>query len=218
MRVILLIMANAVDKMVTSCLVMSHDGKKEQISIQNRYLSFTVIVDMLKEDNLNGLHRQTQKDSRFTHEVINKPEFKDALCKLKDTIRHWKDKQEAEMDSMVGALNTTDTHLCSSYHTVANHLMADEINFGRIGSMFFFTYVLSKRLHRQGRQREIESVVDWLAVFLDEKITPWLLRNHNGQWVCLLGSDREVPCQSYGMSLNCSIYCLLGKGFISSRL
>lgn len=157
----------------------------EVINLQNKYLSFTVIRDMLKEDNL---HYQ-QPDSRFTHEVINKlglnkPELKDALNTLKETIRFWKVKQEADMDLLVGSLNTTDMQLWASYHSVAQHLMSEDcIGFGRIGSLFFFTYILSKHLHREGR--EINSAIECLASFLDDKITPWLIKNHSGRWVCM---------------------------------
>lgn len=155
-----------------------------RLSTQNAYLATTIIREMLKAENMNGLHHRTH-DSRFTHEVINEPGFKEAVNTILKCCRYLKEKQEADTEKLVATLDITDTQLCANYRCVAEHLMAEEVRFGRIGSLFFFTYVLCKRLHARGRQREIESVMDWLTIFLDEKIAPWLIQHHGGKWVSL---------------------------------
>lgn len=155
-----------------------------RLETQNAYLAFTVVRGMLKADNLNGFHRQP--DSRFTHEVINEPGFKEAVITLEKSCHYLKETKAAEMERLVATLDITDSQLCTNYQRVADHLMAEDVRFGRIGSLFFFTYILCKRLHLEGRQREIESVVDWLTLFLTDKITPWLMKNYSGKWVSVV--------------------------------
>ena len=180
-------MATAVE--VPNVLLMSDPSPscdqpslQSRVKIQNAYLACTIIRDMLKSENMNGLHR-LHDSRRFTHEVINEPGFKEAVATLDKCCRYLKEKKESEMEVLVSTLDITDTQLCTNYQKIADHLMADDIKFGRVGSLFFFTFVLCKRLHIEGRQREIESVVDWLARFLDDKIAPWLIQNHGGKWV-----------------------------------
>ena len=153
----------------------------ERLKMQNRYLAITNTKNMLRAANLNGLQRHP--DSRFTHEVINEAGFKEAVATLEKSCIMLKDAKEDEFGTLVATLDITDSQLYANYQRVSQHLMADEIRFGRIASLFFFTYVLSKRLHKEGRQREIKSVMDWLTAFLDDTIAPWLIQNHGGNWV-----------------------------------
>lgn len=178
-------MANAVDLgskllMCSGSPSLSKEEMKKILKVQNRFLSWNVIVDMLKEDNLNGLHRQP--DSSFTHEVINQPGFKDAVETVTKTVRYLRETRKDEFEGLVGTLDISDSQLYSNYRRVQEHLMT-EVKFGRIGTLFFFVYVLSKRLHKESRQREIESVIQWLNEFLDDTVAPWLVEHHNGDWV-----------------------------------
>ena len=157
-----------------------------KLKMQNSYLSYTVTKKLLSEENLNGLHRQ---ENRFTHEVINEPGFKGAVETLEKSCRYLKKEKLGEMDRLVGTMNITDSQLCTNFQRVSEHLMQEDIRFGRIGSLFFFTFVLSRRLYSEGRQKEVDSVIDWLAIFLDERISPWLMKNHQGQWVSGLVFD-----------------------------
>lgn len=152
----------------------------DRLRIQNSYLSYHITVTMLKADNLNGLHRHGQ---RFTHEVINEPGFKEAVATLEKACQRLKENRETEMESLVSTMDITDSQLCINYQAVARHLMQEDVRFGRICSFFYFTFVLCKRLHLRGRQREIESVIDWQARYLNEVVSPWLIQNHGGLWV-----------------------------------
>ena len=162
---------------------------EEKINIQNAYLAFTVVRNMLKKDNLNGLHRCQLAGSskQFTHEYINEASFKDALDTLEKVCRHLS-ARENEIESLVDTLDTSDSQLYKNYQCIAQHLLvlSSEVRFGRIGSLFFFTYLLCKRLHKDNRSKEVESVIDWLALFLNENVTPWLIQKHHGQWVCIV--------------------------------
>ena len=205
-------MAAAVERVVPAGLLVapplnSRGGKtlEEKINVQNIYLAYYVVRDMLKEDNLNGLsHSRLLGEGQWRHEYINEAGFKEALQTLKDICRHFKATKACEMESLVGTLDITDTQLYTNYLQVAQHLLvlSSEVRFGRIGSLFFFTYLLCKRLHRDSRLREVDSVIDWLAQFLNENITPWLIQKHGGKWVCTVTlslswvTDDSLSCGS----------------------
>ena len=159
-------------------LVSPNDqAQLKKLKMQNAFLSYKVLKVMLSADNL---HRQ---ENRFTHEVINEPGFQGAVETLEKSCHCLKREKLDEMDNLVGTLDISDAHLYTSFLSVSKHLMQDDIRFGRIGSLFFFTYVLCRRLYSEGRQKEVDSVIDWLAAFLDDKIAPWLVKNHHGSWV-----------------------------------
>ena len=199
----IVLMARAVQE-VPNVLIMAEPmaaGDTEDIlRIQNGYLAFNITKSMLRAANLNGLQREPE--SRFTHEVINEPGFKDAVATIEKACLMLRDSKEDEMGSLVSTMDITDSQLCANFKKVSDHLMAEEIRFGRIVSLFFFTYVLAKRLHLEGRQREVKSTVEWLRDFLDEKISPWLMRHHGGKWVsssCKLLITSQ--CTNTGFSL-----------------
>ena len=159
---------------------------------QNAYLACTVTKKMLNAEGLNGLH---YKEGRFTHEVINESGFKGAVETLEKSCMYLRNEKQLEMERLVSTLDITDSQLCSNFQRVSEHLMQDDVRFGRIGSLFFFTFVLCKRLHQEGRQREVDSVIDWLASFLNEKVAPWLIKNHRGEWVSLDVVNIVLSCR-----------------------
>lgn len=156
-----------------------------RLKVQNAHLAFNIVRNLLKDKNMNGFHR-TNRHYEMIFELVNEPGFKEAVATIEKATRYLVDNKEGEMEMLVGTLDITDSQLYTNFQHVANHLLAEDVRFGRISSLFFFTYMLSKRLHLAGRQKEIESVIDWLAVFLNEAISPWLIKNHGGEWVSIL--------------------------------
>ncbi len=161
---------------------------------QNAYLSYAVTKKMLSAEGLNGLHRQ---ENRFTHEVINESGFKGTVDTLERSCMYLRKERMGEMERLVGTLDITDSQVCTNFQRVSEHLMQDDIRFGRIGSLFFFTFVLCKRLYTEGRQKEVDSVIDWLAGFLNERISPWLIKKHAGQWVSEMCTFFDVVKSPY---------------------
>lgn len=181
-------MATAVEQMMPSgYLVITDPSVSDQnlppkLKTQNHYLSFFVIKNMLKADNLNGIHCRLST-SLFTHEVIVESGVKDAEVTIENACTRLKPIAQEEMETLLHTLDISDANLCNNYQRVARLLMTENIGFGRIVMLFFFTYVLCKRLHKECRPRQIESVVDWLAEFLSDTVSPWLVNHHHGQWV-----------------------------------
>ena len=155
-----------------------------KLKLQNAYLAFFFIRDMLKSDGVQELHCRLNT-TLFTHEVVVESGVRDVLATIEKACTHLKPIAEEEMESLLDTFDMTDTHLCSNYQRVSKLLMTEKINFGRIVSLFFFTYVLCKRLHNDCRSRVMESVVEWLTEFLCDTVNPWLLDHHQGKWVSL---------------------------------
>ncbi len=106
-----------------SVLIMSdptllHD-QEAKLRIQNQYLAFNITKNLLKAANLNGLQRP---ESRFTHEVINDPGFKDAMSTLEKTCLALRECREDEMGGLVSTLDITDAQLCANYKRVSNSI------------------------------------------------------------------------------------------------
>ena len=181
-------MATAVEQMMPGGYLVITDPKvtdqnlARKLKIQNHYLSFHVIKNMLKADDLNGINCRLG-NGLFTHEVIVESGVKDSEVTIENACIRLKPVAEEEMVTLLLTLDVSDTNLCNNYRRVARLLMTENIGFGKIVMLFFFTYVLCKRLHIECRLRLIESVVDWLAEFLSDTISPWLVDHHNGQWV-----------------------------------
>ncbi len=123
-----------------------------------------------------------------------------------------RETKDDEMSGLVGTLDITDSQLCSNYHSVSEYIMAEEIRFGRIASLFFFTYALSKCLHGEGRQKETQSLVDWLTAFLNERIAPWLVQNHQGDWAAFLPGPTPIPSKTAGSGMGWITMAVLGVG------
>ena len=147
-----------------------------KLQIQNAYLAHTITCNLLRSD-----HFQTPHSKHLAHEAISEPGFKEAVITLEEACRYMKESYEAEMVTFMSQLDISD-QICLTFQQVVNSVVDKEIKFGRIASLFFFTYLLCKRLYLEGKQGNIEEVVDCLSRFLDERMSPWLFEKHNGRW------------------------------------
>ena len=183
-------MAAAVEQvMPSSCFLVADPSLSDldlarNLKIQNTYLAYYVLRNMLKSDNVQGIYcpRYT---NLFTHEVVVESGVREVEATIERACINLKPIAKEEMESLLDTFDIRDTHLCNNYQRVARLLMTEKINFGRIVMLFFFTYVLCKRLHNDCRSRVMESVVEWLAEFLCDTVNPWLLDHHQGKWVSL---------------------------------
>ena len=153
----------------------------ERLRVQNTYISTTVIRNLLNADGLNGI-RWRHNPALFTHEAIVESGVRDVCTALENGCYRLRTVDAEEMDALIGNLDLSDANLYETYQTVAR-MLTDNITFGRIYTLFLFTYLLCKRLHQENRQSLIESVVEWQVEFLNDNVNPWLERNHGGQWV-----------------------------------
>jgi len=159
---------------------------EELLRVQNRYIVTSVIRQQLGEDGVTWLGGHGRSPSLFTHEAIAERRIPDVVDTITGGCAALRRVATEEMDALIQTLDLSDTHINDSYMRVLKNMTDSGMNFGRIVSVFFFSYVLCKRLHKDGRHRLIESVVEWLMEYLNESINPWLESNHNGEWVSRL--------------------------------
>ena len=58
--------------------------------------------------------------------------------------------------------------------------MVDDIKWGKIAVLLFFTSVLAKRLYEENKTPLIDSIIGWQTTFLHD-FTQWILEH--GGWV-----------------------------------
>ena len=184
-----------------------------KLQIQNAYLAHTVVCNLLRSD-----HLQTPHGKHFAHEVISEPGFKDSVTTLEEACCYMKESCEAEVVTFVSQLDTSDPQICQTFQQVVNSLMDKEIKFGRIASLFFFTYLLCKRLYLEGKQGNIEHVVNCLSRFLDERVSPWLVEKHNGRWEAIKDALLKVSAPDAGEVPALRWISLAALGFIIGNL
>ena len=150
------------------------------LKLQNNYLAFGVMKNLLGDRASRFL--QQEQPPRYEATSTNAG-VKEASATIEKACLALRESKGDEMDALVSTLSTGDSQLWTSYHQVCDRLMAENINFGRIITLFFFTYTLSNQLLQNGSTEKMKSVVCWLEQYLNDKITPWLLEEHGGNWV-----------------------------------
>ena len=153
--------------------------------IQTAYLSYEVTFFILKEAGIrmNG-YASGGRPPPTPSQALNEPSFVEAYEALKKGCMGLKERHEADMTGMVGALGISDSELCGSFHEVCSTIIEEDINWGRITSLFTFTGYLAIRLFREGKSNLIYSLIRWETGFISERILPWV--QQHGGWVSFL--------------------------------
>ena len=81
---------------------------------------------------------------------------------------------------LVQTMDITDGQLHSEFVKAAGQVV-DEIRWGRIASLFFLTSLLAERLIKEEQGSKVESLVMWLAQFLNTHVSSWI--EQRGGWV-----------------------------------
>ncbi len=77
-------------------------------------------------------------------------------------------------------LDISHQQLYAEYQDSCSRLMVDDIKWGKIAVLLFFTSVLAKRLYEENKTPLIDSIVGWQTTFL-HNFTQWILEH--GGWV-----------------------------------
>ena len=81
---------------------------------------------------------------------------------------------------LVLTLDTSDGQLHTEFLKAAGQVV-DEIRWGRIASLFFLTSLLAERLMNENQGAKVDALVQWLAQFLNDHVSYWVLQR--GGWV-----------------------------------
>ena len=85
-----------------------------------------------------------------------------------------------EIEGRVKTLDISHQQLYAEYQDSCSRLMVDDIKWGKIAVLLFFTSVLAKRLYEENKTPLIYSIVGWQTTFLHD-FTQWILEH--GGWV-----------------------------------
>lgn len=181
-------------KLPIATFAMAHPSELSQVKRQNQLISYHMVYYLLKEDSirLNGYSNGNGHSNHMKTLMVNDKGFKDAISTLETSCIDLKVKHLRELEELVKELDISDSKLYSDYRESCDRLMDDDVRWGRITVLFFFTSILAKRLYTEGKTNKIQSLVGWQTQFLDDVAAQWILEH--GGWVSMCCDWRTVSC------------------------
>lgn len=121
----------------------------------------------------------------------NCPPLEDGPTKLKLTMQmlatEFETSYRNEFDDMANQLNVTPHTAYATFRGIVNELFSDGINWGRIVALFAFGGILSTQCIQRDYPNLVDSVVDWMSMYIMEYVHPWI--SMNGGWVSKTDGD-----------------------------
>ena len=156
------------------------------------FLSHHMVYYLLKEEGilLNGFRNGAPNRP---NRLLNDEGFATAVVTIEKGCAAMKRRHSEEITELVRTLEISDARLHQNFLKAVHALMTDDIRWGRVVALFYFTSVLAERLYREGSAARIESLVGWLGLFLNETVVPWVSQQR-GDWVSGIMS---VCCNVY---------------------
>ena len=120
------------------------------------------------------------------HQWTNCPTVTDAPKNLRMLMRERVDEFEEryaeQFKGLTDSLNINQENAFDTFHSVADEVFSNGISWGRIISLFSFGCSMAKQLAScMGCDGVIDSVVDWIAKYVDTNLRPWIMQH--GGWV-----------------------------------
>lgn len=152
------------------------------LTVENAYLARHLVRRALTRSNIhvNGHLKQQTITSAQIRAIVEDQDFQKAVAALEKANDVFMDKHKNGVMSLVQTVDITDGQLHSEFVKAAGQVV-DEIRWGRIASLFFLTSLLAERLINEGQGSKVESLVIWLAQFLDSHVSSWI--EQRGGWV-----------------------------------
>ena len=202
-----------------------------EAELRTAFLCYEITYFLLKEAGIrmNG-YSGGDSPQPPSHACLTEPDFSRAYGKLKEGCMDLKARHEADMVSMVKELDISHSGLYETFQKVCSTIVKEEINWGRITSLFTFTGYLAMRLYNEGQREQIDSLIVWEARFVSERVLPWVQRH--GGWVSFLAfrvlgvfpNRRSKPvylslyhclhachCEAYGACTVASVAFFVGR-------
>lgn len=185
---------------------MSHPSSKlNLVNHQSRELSQHIVYYLLKADHivLNG-HRTGNGHTVSMRNLITKDKgFQDAISTLETCCKDLKARHEREIEAQVDTLDISDNGLYREYQESCHQLMDEDVRWGRLTVLLFFTSVLAKRLYKEGKTSKIESLVGWQTSFLNDVAAQWILEHGGWVRVCVCVYVCVRVCVGGGYCMDC---------------
>lgn len=181
-----------VDLTTVAMSVLHEPREATRVQEKSAFLAHHMVYYMLNDAGiaLNGFRDSAH---RRPHVLLSEESFKTAVDTLEKTCKYMKRKHSDEISGLVRTLDISDAYLHQNFQKAAKMLMNDDIRWGRVASLFFFTSVLAERLYREGNASKIESLIGWLTVFLNDTVVPWVSQQR-GDWVSVTTVLLSISC------------------------
>ena len=154
----------------------------DALTVENAYLAHHLVRRALSKNgvHINGHLKQQRISSEKIRAILEDKDFKRAVSALETANDVFMDKHKDGVMNLVQTMDITDGQLHSEFVKAAGQVV-DEIRWGRIASLFFLTSLLAERLISEGQGSKVESLVKWLALFLNTHVSSWI--EQRGGWV-----------------------------------
>ena len=157
----------------------------DDVKTQTEHLVFCMVVEFLQREDItvNGF----VKRSRDAYTLMQKDpccctkEFATARSNLLSACKVMREKNGHELVEMCNKLDISDEQLHSTVRILMSTIWEEPMNWGRLVSLFVVIGVLCTRLHREGHENKIESVLGWFKAYLRDNADPWI--RERGGWV-----------------------------------
>lgn len=122
-----------------------------------------------------------------------------------------------QFDEMINQLHVTLETAHQTFTTIVGEIFSDGVNWGRIVAMFGFGGKFAVRCMQQSIPQLVNSVVDWIANYVDSNLKQWIASN--GGWGGFLeffegGPESRSRDQWPSLKTICS-YAAAGLGILT---
>lgn len=160
--------------------IMTLSNNLEMNQYSSRYLVVDFVNDRLRK---NGLQWE------------NCPSLEVPPSQVQLTLRtigdEFQERFRTQFDDMVDQLHITEATAYPTFQRVVQELFIDgNINWGRVVALFGFGGALSVECVQNGMPQLVDSIVDWVSVYLCDNLEPWI--TSNGGWVGTCTSTQLV--------------------------
>lgn len=108
---------------------------------------------------------------------------------LRDSADEFEQLFTQAFSDLSSQLEITPDTAYHSFKSVMDEVFKDGVNWGRIVGLFAFGGVLCVECVEKGTSELVSRIADWMTMYLDEHISPWIQRQ--GGWVSLQGIHSE---------------------------
>lgn len=145
---------------------------------------------------------------------INPNEIQRAMRALGD---EFESRFSGQFDEMINQLQITPDTAYQTFRTIVNEIFTDGVNWGRVVALFGFSGKFAVRCLEQSMPQLVNSIVDWLATYVDTNLRQWI--STNGGWAGFLefyegGPEKRTKDSWPSLKKICS-YAAAGLGILT---
>ena len=115
------------------------------------------------------------RDVKEERPCIRRDDFQQARLSIIHGCNHIKLNHGQDIADLCQKLDIGDEQLHANFMEALDTVWEEPRNWGRLVSLFVAAYFICERLHREGSEDKIQSVIGWLGKYLKDHTVPWVL-------------------------------------------